>query len=142
MVKLSKLQNYYCYWAKKYIGALKFKMERKKMSKVKVARRDFIRATLTVGAALPLAAIPILIKADNHQISEDDPTAKAMGYKHDATQVDPAKYPRRAGESGSKQFCHNCQLYKAGTDDKWGACAIFPGKQVNAKGWCNAWVSA
>jgi len=110
------------------------------MSKVKIARRDFIHATLAVGAAVPLGAIPIVLKADNHRISEDDATAKAMGYKHDASQVDVAKYPRRAGDAGSQQFCHNCQLYEAG-DDGWGACAIFPGKQVNADGWCNAWVS-
>ena len=111
------------------------------MSKVNIARRDFIRASLAVSAAVPLGAIPIILKADNHRISEDDTTAKAMGYKHDASQVDVAKYPRRAGDAGSKQFCHNCQLYKAGSDDGWGACAIFPGKQVNANGWCNAWVS-
>ena len=112
------------------------------MSKVKIARRDFIRSTLAVGAAVPLGAIPIILKADNHRLSEDDPTAKAMGYLHDATQVDVTKYPRRAGEAGSKQFCSNCQLYKAGSEDGWGTCAIFPGKLVNAKGWCNAWVSA
>ena len=87
-------------------------------------------------------AIPIILKADNHRVSEDNATAKAMGYRHDATQVDVAKYPGRAGEAGSEQFCHNCQLYKAGSEDGWGACAIFPGKQVNANGWCSAWVSA
>jgi len=112
------------------------------MSKVKIARRDFIRTTLAVSAAVPLGAIPIILRADNHRVSEDDATAKAMGYRHDATQVDVAKYPRRDGEAGSKQFCDNCQLYKAGSEDGWGACAIFPGKQVAAKGWCNAWVSA
>ena len=112
------------------------------MSTVKIARRDFLRNTLAIGTAVPLGATPIFLKADNHRVTEDNPTARAMGYKHDATQVDVAKYPRRAGEAGSKQFCYNCQLYKAGSDEGWGACAIFPGKQVNANGWCNAWVSA
>jgi len=112
------------------------------VDKVKIARRDFLRTTLAVGAVVPLGAIPIIIEADGHRVSEDDPTAKAMGYVHDATTVDVAKYPRRAGEAGSQQFCHNCKLYKAGNDDGWGACAIFPKKQVNAQGWCNAWVSA
>lgn len=111
------------------------------MSNTKIARRDFLRTTIAVGSAIPLGAIPIVLKADNHRLSEDDATAKAMGYKHDATDVDVTKFPRRAGESGSKQFCDNCQLYKAGSEDNWGGCAIFPGKQVNAKGWCNAWVS-
>jgi hypothetical protein len=112
------------------------------MSKIKIARRDFLKTTLAVGSIVPLGAIPIVLKADDHRLSEDDPTAKAMGYKHDATKVDVEKYPRRAGEAGSKQFCDNCQLYRPGSEDGWGACAIFPGKQVKAKGWCNAWVSA
>ena len=111
------------------------------MSKVKIARRDFIRTTLAASAAVPLGAIPIVLKADNHRLSQEDATAKAMGYKHDASEVDVSKYPRRAGEAGSKQFCHNCQLYKAGSEDGWGGCAIFPGKLVNSEGWCNAWVS-
>ena len=112
------------------------------MSKTKLARRDFIRTTLAVGTALPLGAIPLLLKADNHRLSEDNPTAMAMGYKHDATMVDSGKYPKRAGEAGSQQFCDNCQLYKAGNEEGWGTCAIFAAKQVNAKGWCNAWVMA
>jgi hypothetical protein len=110
------------------------------MSKVKIARRDFIKATLAAGTAIPLGAIPLVLEADNHRLSEDDPTAKAMGYKHDATTVDVSQYPRRAGEAGSQQFCDNCRLYQA-AGDGWGGCAIFPGKQVAAKGWCNAWVS-
>ena len=57
-----------------------------------------------------------------------------------AAQVDTAKYPKRAGEAGAKQFCYNCNLYNAAGEEGWGPCQIFPGKQVAAKGWCNAWV--
>jgi len=112
------------------------------MSNTRIARRDFLRRTLAVGAAVPLGAIPIILKADNHRLSEDDAAAKALGYLHDASKVDTTKYPGRAGEAGSQQFCSNCQLYSAGSEDGWGGCAIFPGKQVNANGWCAAWVSA
>lgn len=112
------------------------------MKNTRIARREFLRKTLVAGAAVPLGGIPIVLAADSNRLSEDDPTAKAVGYLHDATMVDTTKYPRRAGEAGSQQFCVNCQLYKAGSEDGWGACAIFPGKQVNASGWCNAWVSA
>ena len=73
--------------------------------------------------------------------SLDFPATQFRSKGHDATQVDVAKYPRRAGEAGSKQFCDNCKLYQAGSEEGWGGCAIFPGKEVNAKGWCNAWVS-
>ena len=112
------------------------------MSQTKIARRELLRGTLTATAALPLAGIPLVLRADNHRVSEDDPSAKALGYKHDATAVDTAKYPRRAGPEGAKQFCDNCKLYSAGSEEGWGGCSIFPGKEVNAKGWCNAWVPA
>ena len=49
------------------------------MSEIKVARRKFLRTSLLVGTALPLGAIPLVLKADGHRVSEDDPTAKAMG---------------------------------------------------------------
>ena len=58
------------------------------MSKSKLARRDFIRTTLALGAALPLGAIPIILKADNHRLSEDDPTAVAMGFKCPGTTLE------------------------------------------------------
>ena len=58
--------------------------------------------------------------------------------QYDATTVDTAKFPKRAGDAGATQFCDNCQLYQGG--DEWGPCSIFPGKAVAAKGWCNAWV--
>ena len=67
-------------------------------------------------------------------LSEDDPSAKALGYVEDATTVDAAKYPRY--EAG--QACSNCALY-AGGDAAEGACSIFPGKAVKATGWCSVY---
>ena len=94
-----------------------------------------------------LAAIPLLDvlaagttwAAGEVKISEDDPVAAALGYKHDATAVDTTKFPTRAVAGGETQFCDNCLQYKA-TEEGWGTCAIFPGKLVAAKGWCNVWV--
>ena len=110
-------------------------------SNVKVARRTFLRNTLVAGTAIPLAGIPIILRADGEKVAESDPTAKALGYLHDATAVDTQKYPNRATPEGQKQFCHNCKLYEAGADG-WGGCSIFPGKLVNAEGWCSAWTPA
>ena len=106
----------------------------------KVARRTFLHKTLMASTVLPLAGIPIILRADDHRVDETNPSAVALGYRHDATSVDTAKYPRRATAEGKKQFCNNCRLYKAG-DDGWGICSIFPGKQVNGKGWCSAWIT-
>lgn len=102
------------------------------MANAKVARRTFIRNSLAVGAVLPLG-IPIALRA-SEQLSEDDPQAQALGYKHEAGDVDAAKFPQRTDD----QLCSNCQLYQ-GADD-WGPCGIFPGKVVAANGWCSAWV--
>ena len=100
------------------------------------SRRDILAAT---GAIIATSAMPrIALGAD--KVTEDDPTAAALGYKHDATSVDTTKYAKRAGEAGAKQFCNNCALY-IDQGDGWGACSIFQGRLVKGEGWCNAWVA-
>jgi High potential iron-sulfur protein len=69
-------------------------------------------------------------------LSETDPTAVALGYKADGTKADTKKYPKYA----ASQNCLSCQLYQGKAGDVAGACGIFAGKQVAAKGWCSSWV--
>lgn len=69
------------------------------------------------------------------KLTEDDPQAMSLGYVHDATSVDPAKYPRFE----ASQACANCALFTEGDGGEWGGCSIFPGKQVKAAGWCNVY---
>lgn len=104
-------------------------------------RRDFLKLGLKGGGgAIALSAIPLtLIAAD--EVTEDDPLAKAMGYVKDASTVDTAKYPKRAGEEGAKQFCHNCQLFAGEADAELAPCSIFQNRLVQGEGWCNAWVA-
>ena len=65
------------------------------------------------------------------KLTEDDPAASALGYRNNAGDVDTAKYPNyQAG-----QQCRSCALFEGG-DAAWGPCSIFPGKRVNANGWC------
>ena len=95
-------------------------------------RRRFISgiaATMTVGGLVTVRASA----EELPRVSEDDPTAKALGYVHDATTVDASARP-------ADRFCYNCQLYQADADAPWGGCAIFPGKAVAGKGWCKSWV--
>ncbi|MGI9301592.1 MAG: high-potential iron-sulfur protein [Gammaproteobacteria bacterium] len=97
-------------------------------------RRKFIAGC----AVIPLASLTasrIAFAAD--KIDEGDPAAAALGYKHDASAVDTAKFPKQTGE----QNCANCQLYTGAEGSEWGPCGIFPGKDVSASGWCNAWVA-
>ena len=71
-------------------------------------------------------------------LTEDDPTAKALGYYKDASKVDIKKWPKRAGAEGKKQFCSSCNFFTADGKTQ-GKCSIFVGKSVQAKGWCNTW---
>lgn len=114
----------------------------KKKSAGVVDRRRFLACSVACVAAVPFGAL-IAGRAqagDMPKLDEADPTAVSLGYKNDATTVDVAAFPKRSGDDGATQFCNNCQLYTGAADSEWGPCSIFPGKLVNAKGWCNAWV--
>lgn len=85
----------------------------------------------------PPAAAPAGSATDLPKLSPDDPQAKALGYKHDAGEVDQSAYPRY--EAG--QLCSNCALFQGDEGDEWAGCSIFPGRAVNANGWCSAYVA-
>lgn len=98
-------------------------------------RRDFLKTSLIAGSGLLIARV----SHAQDIVSEDDPTAVALGYKADHTTVDATKWPKKAGPDGDKQQCTTCTLYQA-IDDSYGNCPIFAGKRVHATGWCNSWV--
>ena len=99
-------------------------------------RRRFLKLALA-GAAAPLAVAlaPDARAADLPHLEESDPVAAALGYKHDTTAVDAAKYPTHKPE----QICATCQFAQAPQADGWVPCTLFPGKSVNPKGWCVSW---
>lgn len=75
--------------------------------------------------------------ADTPRLGEDDPQAQALGYRHDASDVDTARFA--SYQPG--QACANCTLYAGEADDAWAPCPIFRNQQVNANGWCSAYVA-
>ncbi len=95
-------------------------------------RRVFMLQSI-VGAAAIGAAVQAQAQS---MVAETDPQAAGLGYKADATKVDKAKQPKYA----AGQVCSNCALYQGVANSKAGGCPLFAGKQVAAKGWCNAWV--
>lgn len=110
-------------------------------SKNLISRRNFLKFGMTAGgSALALSAIPINLVAGD-EVTEDEPLAQAMGYVVDASKVDTAKFPKRAGEAGAKQFCNNCALYAGEADADTAPCSIFQNRPVRGAGWCNAWVA-
>jgi len=104
-------------------------------------RRQFLKLGMTSLAYLPLASIAYrtAYASDLPLLDESDPTAVQFGYVHDAADTDTAKFPKRAGDEGSKQFCYNCSLYQGEGQEGQAACPIFRDKAVKAGGWCNAW---
>lgn len=107
-------------------------------SEVNNNRRRFIG-----GMAAALASVPLLttinsakaLAAGLPHLTESDPTAAALHYHQNA-----AKAPRKSKPNmpADKQFCHNCMFVKANKGE-WRPCQIFPGKLVNANGWCASW---
>ncbi|MDE1894043.1 MAG: high-potential iron-sulfur protein [Xanthomonadaceae bacterium] len=94
------------------------------------SRRRFLKiaAGTTVAAAFAGGLPGLARAADLPPLSESDPTAKALGYVENAGKT--ANAARKAGDD-----CSNCQFYSGGPTGR-GPCKLFPGKSVNAKGWC------
>lgn len=94
------------------------------------SRRRFLKvAAGTAAAAVVMGGLPqVAHSADLPALKESDPMAKALSYVEDHTKTTNPKYKK--GDD-----CTNCQFYSGGPTGR-GPCQLFPGKSVNAKGWC------
>lgn len=100
------------------------------------SRRQIIKISALV---LPVAALSATqAHGTEEMVAESDDLAVQLGYKQDATSVDIAKFPKRAGDDGAAQFCSNCQFYE-NAKKAAAPCIVFGGKKVSAKGWCNSY---
>jgi hypothetical protein len=101
------------------------------------SRREFLRT-----GSIAFVALATLTRTsgtaaqgkDLPRLAENDPQAAALGYRHDARKVDAKKFP--AYKPGTD--CDDCLQYEGRKSEAWGPCKLFPGKAVNAKGWCAA----
>ena len=95
------------------------------------------RSLLTI---VPAASVVLLagrtVSAQSARVDEKDANAVALGYKHDVVTLDTKKY----GQYVKGSVCANCMLYAGKPSDPWAPCGALGGKQVNAKGWCIAYV--
>jgi formylmethanofuran:tetrahydromethanopterin formyltransferase len=105
-----------------------------------IKRRQFIQTAIT--GALSIAVIANAAQAATPApapaltpIEATNPTAKALGYVEDSSKVDAKKYPKHV----ATQICQNCSLVKGDASGARVGCSLFPGKSVNAKGWCASW---
>ena len=103
----------------------------------RVQRREFLKFGSLALASIALSASAAKsARAATAHVDEQEATARSLGYRHDATIVDKAKFAKyKSGET-----CANCQLFQANAGDSWGPCPLFSGKEVSAKGWCSAYV--
>ena len=97
-----------------------------------IYRRKFLRKVAGAIAAIPFATWSMTrVALAAEKLSEDDPTAVSLGYKHDAAHASHDTYV--AGRT-----CDGCAFFQGG-DAAEGPCLVFRGKLVNAKGWCASW---
>lgn len=96
-----------------------------------VSRRIFV-----IRSAMGIAALAGcgFAGAEDPRLLESEPLALEHGYVLESSKVDKKKYPHY--EAG--QICGTCQLFEERSAE-WGGCALFPGKQVHVKAWCDAW---
>lgn len=101
----------------------------------KIARRKFLQLSAVAAAGYFVQPGREAYAGDLPQLTADDPMAKAMKYTHDASTVDASTRNNPAAD----QNCANCALIQGADGDTWRPCQIFPGKAVNAAGWCSVW---
>jgi len=103
------------------------------------SRRSFIQS---LAVALPAGAVVLQNEAladDLPHLDPSDPTAQALVYVHNAADVDTSN--PLAARFEPSQHCANCAQIQGDDGAEWRPCGIFPGKAVNANGWCSVWVA-
>ena len=103
----------------------------------KLSRRRFLRNS---AVAFPIGVVVLestALAQDVPHVALDDPTAKALGYVHDAKTVDKSVPTNARYEEG--QTCANCVQLQGEAGAEWRPCILFPGKLVAAAGWCTVW---
>ena len=104
-----------------------------------ISRRDALKG-LALGAGTILAVGATRARAADAgslpHVTPTDSVAVALAYHESAKTVEAAKFPNyKPG-----QECSNCLQLTGKAGDAWRPCNLFPGKLVNAGGWCKVYV--
>ena len=106
--------------------------------KFDISRRrttGLILKTVALSSVASMVKIPMAFAADLPHVTHDDPTAVALKYVDDASK---GARTDKSGVAAKDQDCSTCQFIQSATG-AWRPCALFPGKEVNANGWCMNW---
>jgi hypothetical protein len=99
-----------------------------------ISRRDLLRKTLAVGAAVAGSGALLACSKDEGLSCQD-----VSGLSADEQQRRTAlQYTDKTPKP--EQTCDNCQFYQAKAADQCGGCTILPGP-VHPKGWCASWAA-
>jgi High potential iron-sulfur protein len=82
--------------------------------------------------AVPAAAVH---SAEAPHLQVKDPTAVALDYVENSSQVDLKKHPDYVPGS----MCENCLQLQGVAGNNYRPCGLFPGKLVSVSGWCKGW---
>jgi len=102
-----------------------------------LSRRNFLQK---LAVALPAGSVLLQTEVraeDMPKLDPAEPTAKALLYVHDVADLDTSNPMASRYEAG--QTCANCAQIQGEDGAQWRPCGIFPGKLVNAGGWCTVW---
>lgn len=101
-----------------------------------ISRRQALAALATAAGGLACASQLRASDAALPHVQPNDPTATALSYFEDNTKVDAKAFPTyKPG-----QMCSTCLQLQGKAGDPWRPCNLFPGKLVNANGWCKVYV--
>ncbi len=70
------------------------------------------------------------------KFDESEPKAVSLGYKHDSTQVDKARFPKHS----PAEKCNNCMAWLGKPADPWAECDLTADRPVANAGWCSSYV--
>jgi hypothetical protein len=104
-----------------------------------ITRRQLLLAATALAPAAAVAATPADY-AGIQRLNQDDPVARSLLYREDTRQV-PSEHPL-AGNHKPQNKCANCVQLRGNAGDTWRPCPVFPGRLVNAGGWCSVWASS
>ena len=99
-------------------------------------RRKLIQA----GLALPAVAISGCASSqltDENLLRAEDPVARSLLY-YPSTEDVPADHPL-ASSHQPDQTCATCIHIRGNEGEEVRKCPIYPGRLVNAGGWCSVW---
>jgi len=97
-------------------------------------RRTFVLNIAVAGGTLACGRA----MATTKKFDEAEPKAVSLGYKHDAAQVDKARFPKHT----PAEKCNNCMAWLGKPADPRAECDLTADRLVSNGGWCSSYVKA